>query len=662
MRFAKRFLGVFLMLLPLFLTNTINAFGFEDDDYTPQVTDRVARITFLKGDVQIKRKDVESWEVATQNLPLVEGDELATSADARLEIQFDNYNHLRLAENSYLKITTLRDGGIALSLPQGTLSLRVLEFDLDKSFFEIDAPQTTLAVQKQGMYRIDAGDTNSSEIRVTATEKGEARVYSGNSGFTLKNGRTAKIFLTGNLAGEWETADASRYADEFDSWTLERDAVIAKRLRNSYNDKYYDQDIYGADDLNDYGEWIYTRKYGYVWKPYGSSVSSYSNWSPYRYGHWRWIPRYGWSWVNDEPWGWATYHYGRWVWDNGGWYWSPYGRNRWRRSWWSPALVVVTYSAGYICWYPLPYEYGYYNYNYYYYNNTTIINNNTTIVNPTPTPNVTPTPGVVITQIPGKENIPPFQLVPQSGVVAVNANQFGKDRVPAQNVAANITKNVLSQTPVKVPATPILPNYDQMTGKITKNIVAETPKIVKTQTPVKTGVIDRETGIAMSDRIQKERVLDTRTNTPVKNNSTTTVRDTGAVTRTEQPVKQNPQTQNQTDRNTTRNNSQTNDNTIRSTGGGSQTDRNTTRNNSTNNNQTDRNTQRNQQQQQTDRNQNPPVRVPQPQPQQNQTQRQTPRNESQPTQRNEQPKQQPQQKQEEQKPQQQRRTEDKKDG
>ncbi len=639
MRFAKRFLGVFLFVLPLFLTNTINAFE-TDDDYTPQVTARVARITFLKGDVQIRRNGAESWERATNNLPLAEGDELTTETQARLEIEFDRYNHLRLAENSYLKITTLRDDGIAVSLPQGTLSLRVSEFDKDKRFFEIDAPKTTLAVQREGMYRVDAGSANSSEIRVTATEKGEARIYSGNSGFTLKDGRSAKIFLDGDLAGEWETVDASRFADEFDTWALERDAAQAKRLRDSYADQYYDDEINGADDLRDYGQWIYTRKYGYVWKPYSSSVSSYSNWSPYRYGHWRWFPPYGWTWVNDEPWGWATYHYGRWVWDNGGWYWSPYARNRWRQSWWSPALVIITYSAGYYCWYPLPYHYNYYNYNAYYYNNTTIINNNTTVV-------VSPT-----TRQDGIKPQTNTMDVPLNAVVAANANEFGKIVRGFQTAPANVSQNVLANAPVKIPATPILPNYNQLDAQVTKNVVVVTPNIVKTTAPVKTGVIVRETGVSMSDKIQKQKVLDNRTTD--RTTTTTTVRDTGAVTRTEQTVRQNPTTtQTQTDRNTTRNPVQTNDNTTRSTGGGNtnQTDRNTTRNDSNNNSTQQNQTQRTQ-----------------PQPQQNQTQRQqTPRNESQPTQRT-QPQQQPQpQKREEQKPQpqpqpQQKKTEDTKDG
>lgn len=668
MRFAKKFLGVFLLMFPLFLTNTINAFE-TDDDYTPQVTARVARITFLNGDVQIKRNGVENWEKATNNLPLAEGDELTTSNQTRVEIEFDRYNYLRLGENSYLKITTLRDGGIAVSLSQGTMVLRVSKFEKDNEFFEIDAPKTTLAVQKEGMYRIDSGDANSSEIRLTATEKGEARIYSGNSGFTLKNGRSARLYLSGNFEGEWETGDASRYADEFDSWVLERDSIVAKRLRDSNVDKYYDSEITGADDLLEHGQWIYTRKYGYVWKPYSTSTSGYSNWSPYRYGHWRWFPPYGWTWVNDEPWGWATYHYGRWVWDNGGWYWSPYARNRWRRSWWSPALVIVTYSGGYYCWYPLPYNYGYYNYNAYYYNNTTIINNNTTIINNNPTPTQTPRQDGTKPQINSAD-------VPVNAVVAANPNEFGKIVKGFNSPPWQISQNVISNVPTKTPTTPILPNYNQLDAQTTKSVVVATPNIVKSTSPVKTGVIVRETGVSMSDKIQKQKVLDDRTNTPVKSNQTTnnTVRDTGSVTRDEIIKQTQTNTQNQTDRNTTRNNStqtNTDNNSVRSTGGvnSNQTDRNTTRNNSTNNNnnqqnQTDRNTTRNQQTQQTQQQNNTDRNTQRnQQPQQNNTQRnQTPRNNPQPTQQN-QPTQKPREEQKpQQKPQQERKTEQDKDG
>jgi hypothetical protein len=68
------------------------------DDYTPEVTARVARISFISGDVQIRRADSQDWERAANNLPIVEGDEIATD-NALLEIQFNSETYLRLSGN-----------------------------------------------------------------------------------------------------------------------------------------------------------------------------------------------------------------------------------------------------------------------------------------------------------------------------------------------------------------------------------------------------------------------------------------------------------------------------------------------------------------------------------------------------------------------------------
>lgn len=556
MRFAEKFLWAAVFLSPLIFIQT--AFGAVFDDYTPEVTARVARISLIRGEVQIRRGgDQQDWERAVLNLPLVEGDEILTDKDARVEIQFDKNNFLRLAENSYLKITTLRDEGVALSLPQGTLSLRILSFDKEKNYFEIDAPKTTISVEKAGMFRVDAGDTSSSEMRVTVTEGGEARVYSQNSGFMLRNNRSAKLFLTGNFAGEWDTGDAARFADEFDSWTLERDAIIAKRLRDAGYDRFYDNDVYGAEDLNEYGEWISTRKYGWVWKPYNSSVSRYSNWSPYRYGHWRWIPVYGWTWVNDEPWGWATYHHGRWVWDSGYWVWTPYSYYRWRRSWWRPAMVAIVTWNGSVCWYPLSYYDNYYDYNSYYYrrrnvriyNNTTIINNNTTVVvNPTPTPNPSSTPPG--NPQPSQANIdrgtrnmtPPFQRIPPGAVISVNEKEFGRQTKGYTTPPLATGKEILTKIPDETKTPPILPDYKDLDGKVSKEILIENPRQTKSET-VKTGATERTPGVSMDEDLRRQKIFGNRqpvqpNNQEVKvNPNNEEPRKTGAVNR---PVVKQP--------------------------------------------------------------------------------------------------------------------------
>ena len=233
MRLAKRGLWASFFFLPLLFVFAGNAFAVVVDDYTPEVTARVVRISFIRGDVQIRRLgddgEKQEWERAALNLPIVEGDELATGANTVVEIQLDSYKHIRLWENAYLKFTTLRDEGVAVSLPQGTMNFRARAFDKSKSYFEIDAPGTTVSIERAGMYRVDAGDTHNSEIRVSATEDGEAKIYTQSSGFALRSGRTARIFIEGNYAGDYETNGVARVTDEFDEWVLQRDAVVAKR-------------------------------------------------------------------------------------------------------------------------------------------------------------------------------------------------------------------------------------------------------------------------------------------------------------------------------------------------------------------------------------------------------------------------------------------------
>lgn len=97
------------------------------------------------------------------------------------------------------------------------------------------------------------------------------------------------------------------------------------------------------DELSPFGEWVRTREHGWAWFP----RDVHAGWRPYDDG--RWVDTdYGWTWVSYEPFGWATYHYGRWAWDpRFGWLWVP-GRV------WGPAWVSWQYGGGYVGWAPLP--------------------------------------------------------------------------------------------------------------------------------------------------------------------------------------------------------------------------------------------------------------------------------------------------------------------
>ncbi len=543
---TPKFLWALILLIPMV---SINAYGTfpddENDDYIPEQTARVARIKFLEGDAQIKRSDQEKWERATLNLPVVEGDEITTGENTKLELQFDKNNHLRLAGNSYLKIVNLQDEGIAVSLSQGSLHLTILEFDKDKGYFEIDAPKTTVAVQKKGSYRIDAGDETNKEVRVVVSKWGQARVYSDDSGFFLKNGRSAKLSLEGEYAGEWETSRSSRWGDDFDKWTAERDAIIERNLRNSYNQRYYGNNIYGADDLNDYGEWVYSRGYGHVWRPYNSSISRYANWSPYRYGHWRWLTYYGWTWVNDEPWGWATYHHGRWIHTNGYWVWSPYSNARRSRSFWRPAIVFITYIGSNFYWYPLPYDYGYYDYNHRYrqrwHRNRHGNGRNNNPRNNTPTRTVIPAENIARAN---RNRTPPLGRVPRTGVVSVPASEFGRERKGYRRPPLSVAEAVLKQKPVINNSPPFIPSFPDLNGKISKEILIPENRTVSNR-KVKTGAGERKAGKPLDEKLRRKtiygnRIPQTRTTKTVSNgggnSAETKRRSTGVFVRTKRTL------------------------------------------------------------------------------------------------------------------------------
>ncbi|HOX42102.1 MAG TPA: hypothetical protein PK668_00815 [Myxococcota bacterium] len=96
------------------------------------------------------------------------------------------------------------------------------------------------------------------------------------------------------------------------------------------------------DYLAPYGDWMWTPEHGWVWHPTGVDT----DWRPYSTGYWI-NTEYGWTWVADEPWGWAPFHYGRWSWmDPVGWIWVP-------GTTWGPGWVMWRYSDTYIGWAPL---------------------------------------------------------------------------------------------------------------------------------------------------------------------------------------------------------------------------------------------------------------------------------------------------------------------
>ena len=97
--------------------------------------------------------------------------------------------------------------------------------------------------------------------------------------------------------------------------------------------QYVSAGITGYEDLNSYGSWSNDSQYGNVWTP--RSVPA--GWQPYKEGHWSYVKPWGWTWVDDQPWGYAPSHYGRWANSNNRWVWVPPQREA--QPVYAPALV-----------------------------------------------------------------------------------------------------------------------------------------------------------------------------------------------------------------------------------------------------------------------------------------------------------------------------------
>ena len=286
----------------------------------PDPPSRVARLQYMSGSVSIQPQGTGDWAAGVINRPLTSSDNIWTDKDSRAELNVGS-GLIRMSSESSLTLTSVSDNTTQLELHQGTLSLRVRHL-ADGETYEIDTPNTAFTVQTAGEYRLYV-DSNGNTSDVTVWQ-GEGQASSNGSSVTIKAGQESHF--GDNNSGEVAQAPAP---DSFDNWCQERD----QRDKHSVSSRYVSPDVIGSQDLDEYGNWRDTPDYGEVWTP--SSVPA--DWAPYHDGHWAWVAPWGWTWVDDEPWGFAPFHYGRWVYGSGYWGWSPgpYGAG----AFYAPALV-----------------------------------------------------------------------------------------------------------------------------------------------------------------------------------------------------------------------------------------------------------------------------------------------------------------------------------
>ena len=299
------------------------------DDNRPDPPARAARLQFMSGSVSVQPHGTDDWVAGALNRPLTNSDNIWADKNSRAEISLGT-GLVRLDSESSLTLTNVDQNAVQLQLHQGAMNLHVRRL-YDGETYEVDTPNQAFTVSKPGDYRFDVDSNN--DATVITVWRGEGESTGSGPAVRIREGQQARF------ADGTNTADAQLHSapspDDFDQWARNRD----ERFDHSASSRYVSPDVVGYEDLDEYGTWRDTGEYGNVWVPRDVGAG----WAPYRDGHWVWVDPWGWTWVDDEPWGYAPFHYGRWVYYDNFWGWAP-----------GPVYVRPYYAPALVAWFGGP--------------------------------------------------------------------------------------------------------------------------------------------------------------------------------------------------------------------------------------------------------------------------------------------------------------------
>lgn len=268
---------------------------------------RVARVSYVSGDVSYQRGDADGWNSLRVNTPLVTGDSFYAPEGGRAEVDLGSGTVVRLDGGTQVNLVNNTSGIAQLGMSSGYLDVRARSFPRGFTL-EIDTPSAAVTILEPGRYGVSVAN----RVTTYSVVQGTMSLAVDGQQLDVREGESLEIEDTDPPTYGYGRIAAST---PFQDWADGRDS----RFERSPSARYVNSEVVGYEDLDEHGTWREDRTYGRVWAPSGMS----QGWAPYQQGRWIWQDPYGWTWVSQEPWGWAPYHYGRWVFVSNYWCWVP---------------------------------------------------------------------------------------------------------------------------------------------------------------------------------------------------------------------------------------------------------------------------------------------------------------------------------------------------
>lgn len=311
---------------------------------------RFARVRAIEGKVLIGHAYDGDFVDLQRNDPVGEGDRLNLEKGARILLAFTDGTQLaaigptrvellhlaprrpfelRLHEGE-IAVETLAQRQLLVDSPEGTVT-----FD-DESRGDLELTRDGMRVSMQhgnALAGDDAGEKLSAGDRVllkggqpgdvARAGMGDGQVLYGwmNSAGRNEGPAAAPRASASYRDGASRRGGGSNRADDRNRTReddFDDDEGDDRDWRDSRHELPPEVDNY-YDELSSYGRWRFVPGYGWAWRPHRVE----RNWVPFTVGFWRSTP-WGMFWVSSEPWGWAPYRYGSWRFEpRWGWFWVP---------------------------------------------------------------------------------------------------------------------------------------------------------------------------------------------------------------------------------------------------------------------------------------------------------------------------------------------------
>ncbi len=286
---------------------------------------RIVRLSQVHGVVQLDRNTGRGYEGAFANIPIVQGSRLRTGQGVA-EVEFEDNSTLRLVPDSEAVFVQLgrTATGSTLTTVDVTRGVAYASFGKAKGdAYTLTDGRTKILLGSPSHVRLEANGPKAE----LAVFEGQAQVIGPASPQATVTKKQALVFDPADQG----LSTLARNAEEetYDAWDRNQQQYHQQRATLTGTGG---AGLYGANDLNYYGQFVDMPGCGSMWRPYFASAA----WDPFANGMWAYYQTAGYSWVSPYPWGWLPFHSGSWAsCGNSGWGWRPGG------SWYSLANQAV---------------------------------------------------------------------------------------------------------------------------------------------------------------------------------------------------------------------------------------------------------------------------------------------------------------------------------